>query len=129
LYSINITQGEELASIETVYRRTYKGLSVRIYGGIKKRSRRNGWSVPFTKQEFDTWLFAQPEYLVLHTQWVDYCYYKWLVPSVNRIDSTKGYTLDNIQLMTWKENSDKGRTENRGCHWNNGILLPNTRHP
>ncbi len=30
-----------------------------------------------------------------------------LIPSLDRIDDSIGYTEDNIQLMTWQENRDK----------------------
>jgi hypothetical protein len=29
-------------------------------------------------------------------------------PSIDRIDSTKGYTVDNIQVISWKANRIKG---------------------
>jgi len=34
---------------------------------------------------------------------------KKLVPSINRIDDYKSYTLDNIELTTWEVNNKKGR--------------------
>lgn len=33
---------------------------------------------------------------------------KWNKPSLDRIDNTKGYTLDNIQLVTWIVNHSRG---------------------
>ncbi len=95
------------------YRRTLKGLSVRMYTNQKTRSKISGTPVAYTKQEFDQWLFSQPKYSVLHTAWVASDYNRWLAPSVDRIDCTKGYTLNNIELMTWQENSDKGVAERK----------------
>lgn len=34
---------------------------------------------------------------------------KWFKPSIDRIDSTKGYTLDNIRLVTWIVNHCRGK--------------------
>ena len=32
-------------------------------------------------------------------------------PSFDRIDNTKDYSFDNLQIMTWRENNAKGRRE------------------
>jgi hypothetical protein len=43
----------------------------------------------------------------LYNNWIDSGYKKSDKPSVDRIDDYKGYSFDNIQLMTWKENNKK----------------------
>jgi len=39
--------------------------------------------------------------------WIENDCIKDLVPSVNRLDDYINYSLDNIELVTWKENNDK----------------------
>jgi len=72
----------------------------------------------YTKQELIDWCTSQPLYYKLYRAWRKSNYSKWLAPSCDRIDDYKSYTLDNIQLMTWEENSNKG-------HYNrkNGKLI------
>lgn len=38
----------------------------------------------------------------------------WLVPSVDRIDNEKGYSLENIQWLTWEQNFNKEIEIQRG---------------
>lgn len=104
------------------YRRTLTGLTVRIYTNQVGSSKdRNHPAPAYTKAELTKWLLAQPLYHTLHSQWVSFCYYKWLTPSVDRIDSTKPYTLDNIQLMTWIDNHNKGLLEREVKRLNNTL--------
>ena len=98
------------------YKRTPKGLSVRMYSGICKRSKAKGWTVPFTKSDFDVWLLFQATYISLFDNWVKSGYSKEMVPSIDRIDSTSPYTLANMQLMTWQSNNAKGRKEERNSY-------------
>jgi hypothetical protein len=43
-------------------------------------------------------------YIELHQNWIDNEYDKKLNPSFDRLDNTKGYSFDNIELVTWEEN-------------------------
>ena len=57
---------------------------------------------------------------MLYNEWVTSGYDKYAKPSLDRIDDYKGYSFDNIQLMTWGENDTKGSLDVR-----NGI---NNKH-
>jgi len=52
-------------------------------------------------------VYKQPNFEELYNNWVKHGYDKWYKPSVDRLNDDKGYSFSNIQLVTWKENSDK----------------------
>jgi hypothetical protein len=56
------------------------------------------------KEIFVEWGTNHPTYLKLYKRWVMSGFDRKLAPSVNRIDSNKGYTLDNIEWMTNSQN-------------------------
>jgi hypothetical protein len=56
------------------------------------------------------------DFLQLYRKWVASGQEVGLGPSLDRIDPLKGYTWDNIQWLTWDENRDKGRTEDKEAH-------------
>ncbi len=43
----------------------------------------------------------------LYDNWVHSNWDIWLRPSVDRLDNAKGYSFDNIRLVTWLDNWDK----------------------
>lgn len=96
------------------YRHTKLGLSSNIYGRQRQRSKRKGWSMPtYTLKEFRRWLFSQDWFHILFDKWVKSGYDKMLVPSCDRINDYKPYTLDNLQIITWDENNQKGNTDQK----------------
>lgn len=75
-------------------------------------TKRNGRNPPnYSKESLYEWML-QNNYGVLHSNWVASNYSKWLSPSVDRLDNTKSYTLNNIQLGTWKENLNNQKAQN-----------------
>ena len=85
----------------TLYYRT-------VYQSQKTNSRHRGHDEPtYTRQELQDWIIAQPHFETLYQDYIASDYNKWKCPSVDRIDNTKGYSMDNIELMTWKQNSEK----------------------
>lgn len=89
--------------------RTIDGLIVKMYGQQVARSRVKGFDLPkYTAVELLEWAVKQDNFYEIYHKWVDSDYHKMLIPSVDRIDDYKGYTVDNIQLMTWEENKAKG---------------------
>ena len=57
--------------------------------------------------ELRSWVLNQPNFEILYYKWVQSNYDKWLVPSIDRIRDDEGYNFNNIQLVSFKENSDK----------------------
>ena len=51
------------------------------------------------------------DYIELHRNWVKSDYDSDLKPSIDRINHKKRYSLNNIQVMTWRENFEKGIAE------------------
>ena len=89
---------------------THRGWITKVYGRMKRSSEtRKNCPLDFSKEEFTIWIKENKVFKKLHKDWVDSCFDKKLVPSVDRIDDYGGYSFDNIQLMTWEENNKKGR--------------------
>lgn len=90
------------------YQRSKKGVSGVIYLSQKLHSKRRGHSGPtYSKAELREWLYSQKKFHLLYDNWKRLDYQKNYKPSVDRIDDDLGYTISNIQLVTWRENNLK----------------------
>jgi hypothetical protein len=97
-----------LLDIKRKYRLTKKGIVETIYHNQKNSCRRRKHPTPtYTMKELELWLFDQKLFHKLYDGWVESGYDRWMKPSVDRIDDKKSYTMDNIQLMIFKENNSK----------------------
>lgn len=86
--------------------RTKVGHIKKIYFNQKRASEKRGHSHPvYSLDEITQWLLSQDLFHTLHKQWKESGYDKNLAPSIDRIDNSIGYCFENIQLMTWLENS------------------------
>ena len=74
----------------------------------------------YTDIELFEWVEKQVNFNEIYNNWVDSGYKKEYIPSVDRIDDYKPYTIDNIQLLTWRENRIKSHNDQV-----NGV---NTKH-
>ena len=91
------------------YRRTKIGLIGQIYSHQKSKSKKRNHIPPtYTKQELKDWLFSKPLFHKLFKEWESSSYDTNLTPSIDRKDDYVGYTIDNIQIMTYKCNTIKG---------------------
>ena len=85
--------------------RTKSGLVHKIYNSQKWNSKMRGHSSPtYSKDELHDWLYSQQLYHELYDNWKRLNFQKDYIPSVDRKDDTIGYAMDNIRLMTWREN-------------------------
>jgi len=103
-----------LADNTSKYRKTKKGIVTRIYSTQIEKSKRRGHRPPeYTKKELTEWLYSQPRFHELYSEWVNSGYLTELKPSVDRREHKIHYCMTNIQLMTWRENNLKGIEESR----------------
>lgn len=81
----------------------------KTYSRVKRDMKNKfGQELDFTKAELGIWA-EQHGLEVLLAQYKASGFQKDFNPSVDRIDDYKGYTFDNIQLVTWKQNNARGR--------------------
>ncbi len=84
-------------------------LTKQMYRNQKMTSKRRGMEQPsYTQQELTTWVKNQPHFMDIYTNWINSDCKRTMVPSIDRINSQRGYDIDNIQLMTFRENLLKG---------------------
>jgi len=100
------------------YEKTVKGFLMRKYRNMqsrvtgiqhKKAHLYKGLSL-LPREDFYNWAMPHIQFHKLWIDWVDSDYKRKLCPTVDRIDSTKGYELDNMRWITHSENSILG------CH-------------
>jgi len=100
------------------YKRTIPWLVTKIYSQQRASSKIRNHKMPtYTKDELKNWVLWQDIFEELYNNWVESWYKKDLIPSVDRLDDYKWYSLDNIQLITFKENYKKSHKDMR--EWRN----------
>jgi hypothetical protein len=96
------------------YRKTLKGYMVYAYNGMLQRTKPSSSDAAYrglpllSNQEFREFTLNNQDYHRLFNNWVESGYNHKLSPSIDRIESTKGYTLDNIRWVTHSVNSSLG---------------------
>lgn len=99
--------------------RNQKTFFTQAYSSVRFKSKRMGRKLPeFSKQDLIDWLNENG----FQNLWAEYekvGYEKDIRPSIDRVDDYKGYSFDNMQLITWKENQIKGVNgvkHHKNCH-------------
>lgn len=88
--------------------RTYRNIQSRVSGIQKSKSHLYEGIPILQKEDFYAWATQSPEYARLYEEWVESGYSRKLSPSIDRIDSSKGYVHGNMQWLTHSENSRRG---------------------
>ena len=96
---------DKIVSQKRMINRTKIGRIQYIYNAQIKASKKRGHELPkYTKKEFTEWCINQGAFHEIYSRWVEGEYEKYLSPSIDRIDNSKGYEFGNIQIVTWKKN-------------------------
>ena len=89
--------------------RTFSGVVEQIYKSMRDSSRKRKMTPPdFSLEELFIWFLEQKNANFIFLNWRISCYSKWMKPSCDRIDDYKSYSLDNLKLGTWLDNSKNG---------------------
>lgn len=80
------------------------------YSLMKRRAIRKQMTI-CSQEEFMAFGLADMHLKELISIWIDSGFQRKLSPSIDRIDNTKGYTLENMQFITHSQNVSKGNRE------------------
>lgn len=97
------------------YRKTFRGLLDQKYTSMSKRVRGKDRNCLNTvkglpiipREQFIAWATKNAEYASLYKEWQISGYLRNLTPTIDRIDSTKGYIFPNMQFLTFIDNQRK----------------------
>lgn len=98
------------------YEKTPRGFLMRLYRNMKSRITGVQWKKAhlykdkelFDKDAFYEWALQNPKFHELFNEYVASEYDRKKAPSVDRVDSSRGYTFDNVEWVTMLENSLRG---------------------
>jgi|TARA_R110000744_G_scaffold162672_1_gene279320 hypothetical protein len=88
--------------------RLYRNMESRVTGVQSKKAHLYKDLDILERSAFYDWATDREEFHALFRLWIDSSYERKLTPSVDRVDSSKGYSLDNMEWVTHSENSRRG---------------------
>jgi hypothetical protein len=88
--------------------RMYRNMLSRIDGVQKKKAHLYAGKQILTRDEFYEWALSSRRFHELFNAWEKSNYDRRLSPSVDRVNSSLGYTVENMEWVTHSENSRRG---------------------
>lgn len=88
--------------------RAYRNMKSRISGVQKLKFHLYENKELLDKQEFYDWALGSAQFYKLFGDYRASNFQRKLAPSVDRVDSSKGYHLENMEWVTMQENSRRG---------------------
>ena len=85
--------------------RIYRNMQSRVLGIVKQKAHLYAGLDILSRDDFYEWAKNSPEFDTLFDAWMDAGYPAKLAPSVDRVDPSRGYQLDNMEWVTHSENS------------------------
>jgi len=98
------------------YEKTKSGFLMRVYRNMQSRVQGVQWKKAhlyeglsiLPRADFYAWANSSSDFHRLWEDWVAAGRGRRLTPSVDRVDTDKGYSLDNMRWLTHSENSRQG---------------------
>ena len=88
--------------------RLYRNMKSRVTGVQKQKAHLYVGKNLLSKEDFYEWATHSPMFLVLYKQYVESGFDRKQAPTVDRKNSTLGYSLDNMEWVTHSVNSSRG---------------------
>lgn len=88
--------------------RMYRNMKSRVTGVQKQKSHLYLGKELLNKKDFYAWAKASAQFKIMFEIYKNNGYSRRLAPTVNRIDSSRGYSLDNMEWLTHSDNSRLG---------------------
>ena len=108
----------------TAFNHSKKGLISIMYTTQLRSSKKRNMPAPtYSRVEFHEWLHSQKKFHKLYDNWQRLDFQKDYVPSVDRKNNSIGYTMSNIQLITWLENKTNGELSNSNGDFSNSVSV------
>lgn len=95
-------------TISGLLMRKYRNMLSRVKGIQKLKAHLYHDKEILQKKDFYDWANKSERFHTLYNIWKQSGYDRKLSPSVDRVDSSKGYTIDNMRWITHSENSKLG---------------------
>ena len=88
--------------------RTVYGVIKKMYNGQLHRSKKiHNFNIGYSFEDFHAWVLSNGSFNKMYSDWVNSGYDTDKTISTDRINDYKGYTFDNIQLLTMYDNRTK----------------------
>lgn len=98
--------------------RKYRNMKSRITGVQKQKYHLYKGLTLLSKEDFYEWAIDHKDFISLFSDYEASGYERKLAPSVDRIDSDKGYEISNMEWVTHSENSRRGsNSEKRRAYY------------
>lgn len=88
--------------------RKYRNMTSRVTGVQYLKAHLYKGKEILDREDFYEWAVNSLDFDTLFEAWKESNYERKLCPTVDRIDSSKGYTIENMQWITHSENSRLG---------------------